>query len=88
MVYSMNLIDSVEFIKLDVESAEFEALLGSEETLKNFRPIIYLEITRKEKEIREFLIDNNYSLHHFSHNKLIPLKKNVSPDSIVAKPLN
>ena len=88
MVYSMNLIDSVEFIKLDVESAEFEVLLGSEETLKNFRPIIYLEITRKEKEIREFLIDNNYSLHHFSHNKLIPLKKNVSPDSIVAKPLN
>ena len=84
----MNLIDSVEFIKLDVESAEFEVLLGSEETLRNFRPIIYLEITRKEKEIREFLIDNNYSLHHFSQGKLIPLKENVSPDSIVAKPLN
>lgn len=87
LIYSMKIIQSVEFIKIDAEGAEFEILKGSEKTLKNMMPIIYLEITRKEKEIRDLLLNNNYSLFHFFNGKLQPIDKEILNTSILAKPM-
>ena len=86
IVFSMNLIDRVDFIKLDAESAEYEILLGSLKTLKKYSPTIYLEVTRKRKEIEKLLLDYKYSLYYFSQEKFIPLNENESPGSILAKP--
>ena len=86
LLYSMKLIPSVEFIKIDAESAELEILKGGEKTLKYMKPIIYLEITRKEKEIRDLLLNYNYSLFHFVNGKLTPIGKEILNTSIVAKP--
>jgi FkbM family methyltransferase len=38
-----------DFIKVDVEGMEIEALLGSNETIKRCRPLIYAECDRQEK---------------------------------------
>lgn len=35
--------DSISFIKYDIEDMEYEALLGSEKTLKKFKPILFIE---------------------------------------------
>ena len=67
LIYSMNLIKSIEFIKIDAESAELEILKGSIKTLKQMKPIIYLEITKNEKEIRELLLENQYTFFHFKY---------------------
>jgi len=51
---SMKKLDSfnlgiVHFIKMDVEGHEREALLGAEQTIAKFGPILYVENDRKEK---------------------------------------
>ena len=86
LVYPMNLISSVNFIKVDVEGAELEVLLGSKNVLKNFKPIIYLEITRKEKEIKSLLQNNNYIIYHFLNKKIVIAPENILSTSILAIP--
>jgi len=39
-------LNRVDFIKLDVEGAEYKVLRGGEETIKRFRPLIYMEVCR------------------------------------------
>lgn len=78
LIYSMNLINTVEFIKIDAEGAELEILQGSKRTLKDFKPIIYLEATRKEKEIRKLLHNNDYLIYHFLNKQMI-----LAPDSLL-----
>ena len=86
MINSMNLIDKVDVIKIDAESAEYEILLGGQETLKKFHPIIYMEVTRKENEIKELLLNYDYSLYYFFKGKFLPLSNEKSPGSILAIP--
>jgi len=88
LIYSMNLIKSVEFIKIDAESAELEILKGSIKTLKQMKPIIYLEITKNEKEIRELLLENHYTFFHFLNGKLEVVDGEFPHTSILAKPLS
>ena len=38
----------VDFIKIDTEGAEYEILTKSVKTMKQFRPAIYYEPTRKK----------------------------------------
>ena len=84
----MNLISTVEFIKIDAEGAELEILQGSKRTLKDFKPIIYLEATRKEKEIRKLLQNNNYLIYHFLNKKMLLAPDNLLYTSILAIPKN
>ena len=53
-----------DFMKVDVEGMELEALEGAEETIQRFRPIIYVENDRKEKSaaLISFLLANGYGL--------------------------
>ena len=45
-------LDRLDFIKIDVEGAELDALAGAEETLERFRPAVLLEI--EERHLRRF----------------------------------
>ena len=60
------------FIKLDIEGAEFEALKGSNETLRICRPQICLECTHEKDfiKINEFLKIYNYKPFVFINKKL------------------
>ena len=62
-----------DFIKIDVEGLEIEALRGARNTLKLYRPTLFLEMhgetvhekQRKVIEIVEFLWEHNY--RHINH---------------------
>jgi FkbM family methyltransferase len=60
------------FIKLDIEGAEYDALLGSIQTLKNSDPAICLECTDKKNfyQIKDFLNQYNYSPYYFNQSNL------------------
>ena len=49
-------VKNVSFIKMDIEGYEYKALIGATETLKKFKPIIYIEL------IENSLKRNNNSL--------------------------
>ena len=60
------------FIKLDIEGAEYDALLGSFQTLKNNDLAICLECTEEKNfyQIKNFLNQYNYSPYYFNQNNL------------------
>ena len=45
-----------DFIQLDIEGAEYEAMVGAKETVMNYRPVVLLEQSWKIKEL-EALMD-------------------------------
>jgi FkbM family methyltransferase len=56
LVYQQGFIKP-DFIKIDVEGAEFSVLQGAEKTLKEYKPVLMIEIHSKEigKQCLEFL---------------------------------
>ena len=66
---SLKAIDDLDlkachFIKIDVEGMENEVLAGATDTLKKYRPILYVENDRREraKELIEALFSAEYRL--------------------------
>lgn len=49
-----------DLIQLDIEGAEYNALLGAEETIKKFKPIICLEWFENQQNLSELLTSLNY----------------------------
>jgi hypothetical protein len=43
-------ITSVDFIKIDVEGFEYNVLKGGEQTIKEFRPVLFVEVNDKNLE--------------------------------------
>ena len=70
-------IPRVDFIKMDIEGAEMDALLGAEETIKRFTPKLAISIYHKEDDlfeipsaIHELNPNYEYYLDHFTiHNE-------------------
>lgn len=63
-------IEKINFIKVDVEGMELSVLMGSTNTLKKHRPILYIENDRKEKSesLLNFLFFNEYNCYwHISN---------------------
>ena len=56
-------ITKIDFIKLDIEGGEFNALKGMIETLNRFKPTLLIEILNDE-----FYKDNNDSIENFLSN--------------------
>ena len=58
-------LTKVDFMKIDVEGMEMEVLLGAENTIKKFMPVISVEADRPEraKEVREFLESLGYDVY-------------------------
>tara|TARA_B100001248_G_scaffold254266_1_gene232435 strand:+ start:798 stop:1676 length:879 start_codon:yes stop_codon:yes gene_type:complete len=66
-------ITNIKFIKIDSEGAEYEILSAAKKSIKKFKPIIYCEVTRKKKEIYNFLRKKNYILFTFDRRKLVEI---------------
>jgi len=61
----------LDFIKIDIEGMEMEALLGAAGSIERHRPQMLIEkIKSDESEVSEFLIDAGYQLIHIGINIL------------------
>lgn len=60
VVRELNL-PKINWIKIDVEGAEFEVLCGLSETIKKYKPKIIIEITKKNLDkVKEFMKKQEY----------------------------
>ena len=98
--YSENLVDirkvaldeynlpRVDFIKLDVEAMEMEALEGADKTIQRSRPILLVErIKSNTEQIGRWLIERGYVLRELGINILaIHADDKTQADIIPAKP--
>lgn len=72
-----NGIDRIDLIKIDVEGFEMNVLRGSENTLKTFRPKLFLEVIddylrqqgSSARDVIQFLETHNYSLTYADSGK-------------------
>lgn len=53
-------IDDVDFINLDLEGHELQALLGAKETIERCKPLLCIELTEDKKEIVELIESLGY----------------------------
>ena len=68
-----------DFVKIDAESSEYEILLGMEETIYKFHPIVSLEVgdfevnkPHESKHLINFLTKKGYEPHEFMDSKILP----------------
>jgi FkbM family methyltransferase len=60
-------LERVDWIKIDVEAAEYEVLLGLEETLIKFKPKLIIEVWRRNMgKVKAFLDRHGYRFVKFS----------------------
>ena len=84
-------LDRVDLIKLDLEGAEYDALLGAEATIRRFRPAILVELADRtlrhqgahSGQIWDFLESREFTLYGFdpSHARLQPAARKPEYDS-------
>ena len=83
-------IEKVDFIKMDIEGHEYRALLGSSETLKRFKPIIYIELIEHSlnrnndslKDAYTFLRKLNYKSYCIKNLELEEFHENREDDEV------
>jgi FkbM family methyltransferase len=81
-----NELNSISYIKLDIEGAEYSALLGMKNTLKKYKPIVQIEIDDhilaktpyRSADIYKFMNDLNYELFIPELLKITKIKRNKS----------
>lgn len=72
------ILSKVDFIKIDVEGAEFEVLKGSQKVLTEYSPIIFMELLRKwsrefgyhPNDVIDFLKEFDYVCYAIGDNSL------------------
>ena len=55
-------VERVNWIKIDVEGAEFEVLNGLQNTLRKHRPTLIVEISKEQNKIEDFISKLGYTL--------------------------
>ena len=66
-------IDSLDFIKMDIQGAELSALVGAERTITSRRPVVAIEVEESwlqrfrtsSKEILDWFLARNYVVYRF-----------------------
>ena len=72
-LYNENIIDNVDYIHLDVEGMEFKVILGANNIINKFRPIIAFEQHLDEDnyiELSDYLKSMNYDVYLI--NEILP----------------
>jgi len=55
-------VEKVNWIKIDVEGAEFEVLKGLQNTLRKHRPTLIVEISKEQNKIEDFISKLGYTV--------------------------
>lgn len=74
-----------DFIKIDIEGLEYDALIGMNEIIKNWKPSLYIEIHGADYQCKltninrivNYLYKRSYNIYHIESGKVIS-RKNVS----------
>ena len=80
---SVNKINKIDFIKMDVEGSEYSVLKGAENVLKQYSPVILLELQDvhmkyfgySPEELINYLIDFDYHLYEINEEEFGSVKK-------------
>ena len=64
-------VDRVDWIKVDVEGAEYEVLLGSEQVLRNWRPKLIVECTSDTFKLIQLMEELGYRSKPIAKNYLL-----------------
>lgn len=84
-----------DFVKIDVESAEYEVLRGMRETLKDIRPILSLEVGDKDledvkpsRELVLYLLEYGYNAYEYNGSRIVKheLKERYTTDNLLFLP--
>jgi len=78
-----NKIEKIDFVKIDVEGAEYLVLKGAKDMLKNYSPVILLELQGvhteyfgySPEEVINYLGDLNYHVYEIDEKEIGILKK-------------
>ncbi|MDI6802132.1 MAG: FkbM family methyltransferase [Thermodesulfovibrionales bacterium] len=71
LVFEQQILPPPQHIKIDTEGFEVPILLGAKETLRKYRPFVYVEIHTvkgfqdNEKDIRQVLDPHHYSIQRY-----------------------
>jgi FkbM family methyltransferase len=85
----------IDVIKMDVEGAELKLLTGAVSTLRQYRPVLLLEVSQRslshqgssQEELLAFLRSNDYSLYVFDDSGLpAPAAPGTYADNMLALP--
>ena len=71
---SDNKIDKIDFIKIDIEGAELQALMGMKEVLRKLKPVLLVEILKEQNDrnsILSFLSDLGYQQFYITNDGAI-----------------
>lgn len=91
-------LENIGFIKIDVEGYELEVLKGAVETIRKFRPIMYIEDDRLEKSfnLRKFIKELKYDIeehrpplfrpNNFKNNNVNIWDRNYVSHNIICRP--
>lgn len=64
-------LDRLDFLKIDIEGMEMEALDGARLTIERAKPQIFIEhIKTNEAQLNQFLIDRAYRIYPFGNNTI------------------
>ena len=87
-------ISRLDLMKIDVEGAEYKVLQGGQRVIREFKPVILLELLDKAlrcqgssaAQVTQFLLDLGYQIYDFSpkSGKLVPSDFKMHSDNIVA----
>lgn len=53
-------INSLDFIKIDVDGGDYNVLLGAQETIQRFHPVLVVEMASNHQQIYDFLLSSGY----------------------------
>ena len=70
----------IDFIKIDIEGGEFDAICGAREVLLSYQPVIMIEVQADEEKLYHELLSYGYEFWGLSETKItsyIQLKGNV-----------
>jgi FkbM family methyltransferase len=62
-----------DFLKIDAEGAEYDVLLGAHHTIRNYRPIITLEVSNESSQkCIHYLLGEGYEAYEIKKGRMIP----------------
>jgi FkbM family methyltransferase len=75
-------LDQLDFIKIDTEGCEYKILCGGINTIKKYKPVIFLESYDIDNKINQFLVDLGYVFITTPRDKLYVPKMSTLHDNI------
>ena len=83
-LFSAGMLDPPDYIKLDVEGAEYDALRGAEEIIDKFQPVLFLDTHQRtaHQNTIQFLEQKHY------HFEILDSKSSVETKELIARPRN